>query len=301
MGKILYIINPAGSGGQGTRAWKSFLAQWPEKIDQKNIFFTEHPGDGRKIAKASGNYEILAAVGGDGTVGEVLSGIMERPKSRPKLAIIPGGTGNDIARNAGIYSIQGAVDSLGKGRTKFFDLIRIHYQVDGQSKYQYAFLYVSVGFTPITGMKPWMKRLLNPKVAYYLGLIVQVLTYQAPLMTVSGREQIHRGKTWVVVAGNAERAGGDSICMAPGAQMDDGKFNVSIVPSQSKLKMLVKMLPKVPTGAFIHEPGVLYFQTKEIRVDCDPPVILDSDGDIFGMTPARFTICPQAIQIVSPK
>jgi len=301
LGKILYIINPAGSGGKGGNAWKSFLSKWPEKVDQKDIFLTEHPGHARQIARSSEGYEILVAAGGDGTIGEIISAIMQHPEPRPKLAIVPAGTGNDIARNIGVCSIKDSVDTLRKGHWKAFDLIRIDCQVDGRPMHQYAFLYVSVGFTAASSMKPWMKRFLSPKAAYYLGLIIQIVVYQAPLMTVHWEKQVHMGKTWVVVAGNVERVGGNSMCIAPGARMDDGKFNVSIVPSQSRFKMMVNMLPKVPAGTYVEEPGVSYFPAKEISVDCDPPAILDIDGDIFGRTPARFTVCPSAIQILSPE
>ncbi len=77
MKQTLYIINPAGNGGAGTKAWEDFQAVWPEPIDPSQVVFTEHPGHARAIAATPKRYDTLAAVGGDGTVGEVISGIME--------------------------------------------------------------------------------------------------------------------------------------------------------------------------------------------------------------------------------
>jgi diacylglycerol kinase family enzyme len=91
------------------------------------------------------------------------------------------------------------------------------------------------------------------------------------------------------------------MCVAPGARTDDGELNAVIIPSRSKLKMMTKTLPKVASGAHVHEPGVLYFPVKKIEVVSDPPVILDIDGDIFGMTPATFAVCPKAVQVLCPE
>ena len=100
MSKSLYIINPAGHGGVGPRVWEEFKTLWSDLIDPEHIVITERPGHAREIVVSTQGYDIFTAIGGDGTVGEVISGIMEHPEPRPRLAIIPAGTGNDIARNA---------------------------------------------------------------------------------------------------------------------------------------------------------------------------------------------------------
>ncbi|MFH2043899.1 MAG: hypothetical protein ABIK92_01990 [Pseudomonadota bacterium] len=92
-----------------------------------------------------------------------------------------------------------------------------------------------------------------------------------------------------------------SMCLSPGALTDEGELNITVIPSQSKLKMATCLLLKISTGAHIHEAGILYFQEKEIHIDSDPLALLDLDGDIFGETPAVFTVCPQAVQIMTPK
>jgi diacylglycerol kinase family enzyme len=61
------------------------------------------------------------------------------------------------------------------------------------------------------------------------------------------------------------------------------------------------VFPKIPTGEYVHEPDVQYFPAKRIEVTSDPPALLDIDGDIFGTTPAVFTVCPRAVEILSPQ
>jgi diacylglycerol kinase family enzyme len=159
----------------------------------------------------------------------------------------------------------------------------------------------NVGFSSIPMVRPWMKRLLGPTGAYYLGTMLQIMAYRAPHMTVHWEQQEYSGRVWITIVANVERISGGSMCVAPGARTDDGELNAVIIPSRSKLKMMTKTLPKVASGAHVHEPGVLYFPVKKIEVVSDPPVILDIDGDIFGMTPATFAVCPKAVQVLCPE
>lgn len=299
MSNILYIINPASHGGAGTRAWEEFRILWSGHIDSKNTIVTKRPGHAREIAVSTEGYDMLAAVGGDGTVGDVMSGIMDRQGPHPGLAVIPTGTGNDIARNAGICSIQDAVGALRDGCARSFDLMRVDCQVDGHPAHRHAFIYGIVGFSSIPMVKPWMKRLLGPKGAYYLGALLQIIVYRVPNMTIHTEKQELSGCNWMVIVGNSEKAGGNSMCLAPGARIDDGELNITIIPSKSKLKMITGLLPKISTGAHIDEPGISYFLAKRIEINSDPPAILELDGDVFGTTPATFTVCPGALQVMT--
>jgi len=302
MTKILYVINPAAFGGQGSDVWDRFQSQWPYRLDPQDILITKRAGDAREIAASSKGYDVLAAVGGDGTAGEILSGILEHQESRPKLAIIPGGTGNDIARNAGIFSVEDAVAALRGNHTRTFDLFRVDCHVDGRAAHRYAFLGGNVGLSAraFSMLKPWMKRFLGPKGAYYLCMVLGIIAYRPRHMTARWADQAYSGRTWTIIVGNVERAAGGSMCIAPGARTDDGELNVTIVTSQSKMKILRKM-PKIATGSHVDEPFVSYFPVKKIDVDSDPPAGLEIDGDIFGTTPATFTVCPRAVQILSPE
>ncbi len=164
--KILYIINPAGRGGAGSKAWEKFRALWPDEIEAEHAIVTKKLGHALEIATSADGYDVLAAVGGDGTVGEIMSGIMDCEGPKPALAIVPAGTGNDIARNVGIGSVEDSVRVLRECRPRGFDLIRIDCQNDGQPEHRHAFLHGIVGFSSIPMVKPWMKRLLGPTGAY---------------------------------------------------------------------------------------------------------------------------------------
>lgn len=299
MSKTLYIINPASYGGAGNKAWETFQTLWPDEIDSKDVVITERPGHAREVAAARSDYDTITAVGGDGTVSEVISGLMEQNEPRPKVAIIPGGTGNDIAQNAGIFSVVDSVSALRNGHVRKFDLLQIDCLQDGKQIHGHGFLFALAGFSANSMIRPWMKRLLGATGAYYLATFLQVLAYRAPRMTIRVDDQEFTGDTYMVIAGNAEWAGGGSMRMSPGAIIDDGQLRVTIVPSMSKLKIITQLFPCIAAGTHIDHPDVSYFAGKRVEVRSDPQAILDVDGDLFGTTPATFTICPAALQMVS--
>ena len=302
MNNTLYVINPAGHGGAGAKAWEAFRKSWPDPIDPEHVIFTEHPGHAREIAASVKGYDTIAAVGGDGTVGDISSGILDREGDRPTIAIIPAGTGNDIARNVGINSMEDAVSALKGKHVRAFDLIRADYQEDGQSGHRYAFLTVGVGFSPIPMVKPWMKRILGPKGAYYLGTFLQILMHRSPHFTVQvdGDERWNT-RGWMIIIANVESSSGGSMQIGPGARTDDGELNITIFPAKSKFTMATKLLPMVPSGEQVNAAGVQYFPGKKIEVASDYPAILDFDGDVFGTTPATITVCPGMFRVMIPR
>lgn len=301
MTRVLYVVNPAGHGGTGIKTWERVQSELSSTVDPKDVHFTARQGHARQIATAAEGYDVYAAVGGDGTVGEVLSGIMAHEKPRPKLAIVPAGTGNDIARNLGITSLDKAARAFHGDHVRDVDLIRIDCQVESGPAHRYAFLMGNVGFSALPMIRPWMKRFLGPKGAYYLGTILQIIAYQAPNMTVRWENQEFRGRAIIVIVANVERTAGGSMCVAPGAECDDGMLSTSIVPLRSKFDMMTHTLPKLASGDHIHEPGVSYFSAERIELKSQPDAIVEIDGDLFGKTPGTFTLCPKAVQILCPE
>jgi diacylglycerol kinase (ATP) len=298
--KCLYIINPAGHGGKGTAAWEAFKTLWPDPIDPEHVMVTERPGHAREIAASIKGYDTLVAVGGDGTLGEIMSGIMDRPGPRPRLALIPTGTGNDIGRDIGILSMVDAVAALQHGQARPFDLVRIDGCVNGTPATRYGFLFGTAGFSAMSSMRPWMKRFMSPKVAYYLATFLQIFTYRAPHMTVQTKDREFKDRTYIVIAGNAEYAGGGGMRMSPGALTNDGLLNITVVPHRSRLNVMTRLFPRIASGTHINEPEVSYFTGKQVKVHSDPPAVLEVDGDLFGTTPATFTLCEHAIDILCP-
>lgn len=301
MSKTLFVVNPAASGGRGLETWERFCDSWPDEPDPNDVFMTDRPGQATEIVASAEDYDLVVAVGGDGTACETLSGLMAHPEPRPTLALVPAGTGNDVARTVRIpLDTESAIATIRDGQSRSFDVIRIDCHLDGHTVRTYSLLSCGVGFRPGDSVRPWMKRWLGPTGAYYLATILEVLTYQLPQMRVSWEEREYSGKTWLVIIGNAEYTSGGSMRTAPGARMDDGELDVTIVPSRSRPSLLFKLLPKAPSGDHVEDPSIQYFPARRIEVESDPPADLEIDGNPFGQTPATLTVCPRAVRIVCP-
>ena len=105
----------------------------------------------------------------------------------------------------------------------------------------------------------------------------------------------------MMIVANVESSAGGSMRIGPGARSDDGELDITIFPAKSKLTMATRLLPKVSSGEQVNAPGVQYFPGKTIEVASEPPAILDLDGDVFGSTPATFTICPGMFRVMTPR
>ena len=295
MKKTLYIINPTGNGGAGIRVWAKFKELWGQPIDKTDVIYTERPLHAVEIASSAQGYDIIAAVGGDGTVNEVLEGVYKN-KNKPFLGIIPAGTGNDIGRSVGIKSIEDAVQALKEGQANKFDVMLSNSEIGEKC----SLLQTDFGFSAIRRVKPWMKKFFGPKIAYYWAVFVEILLFRPWNMTLEWDNQKFSGKITILMIANVEKTAGGSMMIGPGATPTDGKLTVTIVPYKSKYDCLINKFPKTPTGEIIKEEDVLFFRTEKISVICDPPSELTIDGDLHSSTPAVVRILPRFMDIISP-
>jgi diacylglycerol kinase (ATP) len=303
MPKDLFIVNPAASGGRGEETWKRFLAEWANDIEPADVVVTTHVGQATEVVAASEGYERIVAVGGDGTINEILPGLMAHGAARPSLAIVPAGTGNDIARTIGVpLEVPEAITTLRQGHEGAFDVLQIDCRLNGRPTRTYALLSCGVGFSAaaLGTVKPWMKRVLGPAGGYYLATLLAMAIYRFPEMTVRVEQGEYRGRAWIVVIGNAERVSGGSMCIAPGALMDDGIANFTLVPARAKLHSLFTLFPRMPSGAHTAEPGVEYFPGEWIEIESSPPASIEIDGNPFGETPMRCQLLHRAVRVACP-
>jgi len=302
MAKILYVVNANPFRGHGNEIWKRFSSAWPEAIRQEDVIMTKQSGHAREIAATCKDYDIIASIGGDGTASDILSGVMERKEPRPSLAILPGGTTNIMAHNLGIRSVKDAITSLRDVHTRPFDIMRIDCRVNGRPAHKYSFMACNAGFAAVSYrmLGPWMDGILGLKIARYLRAVVGMIIYRPTRITIRSQGQEYRGYTKAVLIGNAEWILEDNLWVTPGTGLDDGELNVTIIPTQTKMRDFSN-ISKVAIGGHIKEEGVLYFLTKRAEIKSEPETGLAIDGEFFGTTPATVTLCTRAVRVVYPK
>ena len=302
--RILLIANPASGHHRG----KQRLAQAEEHLaslgHSVSAELTESAGHATLLTKSNApDFEIVAALGGDGTVNEVANGLMAvEPGDRPALSTLPVGTGNDVAQTFGLAHFESAIDALANGSTRTLDVIRVRMMRDGKSVTRHALLFVAAGFAAevIRKTGPRVKRIFGRRFSYSVGLFRALASFRAPEFSVrwDGGEQ--SGLMFQVCAGNTEFAAGGVMRISPGALPDDGLLNISLVGELSRLQ-IIRQFPSILSGRYVEDERVDYFTGKRLEINAVPPAEIQADGDIIGTTPATIDLLPDALRLVTPE
>jgi YegS/Rv2252/BmrU family lipid kinase len=299
--RTLFIVNPAAGAGRGATRWAEFAGQLRQDGIRGDEIATECPGDAIRLAReAARDFDLLVAVGGDGTVFEVANGILRAGGSRAGLGIVPFGTGNDAAELSGIRNVAEARRALREGRTRAIDVVEIRCELRGERVLGYALLYAAVGIVGEVRLRttPRVKRLFGQRLAYPVGLLRALWIYRAPAMRVTCDGQTFTNHFLAVCASNSAIAGG-GMRLAPGARADDGLLNVNLIAAMGRWRALAQVL-RVCRGTHVNHPNVRYFPARTVVVETDPPIEVQADGDLLGHTPGRFEVRPQALRLLVP-
>ncbi len=299
--RVAFIVNPAAASGRGRARWAELEDRFVQDHVGAKALFTSQPGDAIRLAQASApNCDLIVAVGGDGTVFEVASGLLLSGSASIRFGIVPTGTGNDVARQCGICNLNQARVALRDGRTRSLDVIHIQCRAGNASVTRYALLYGAVGIVGevLKQTTPRVKRIFGPRFAYHVGALRAILTYRAPQMQVTCDGRTQATRFLMVCASNSEEAGG-GMRLAPGALMDDGEINVNVCEAISGIRT-VALLWNIFKGRQLSHPKLRYFPARAVSVEADPPIEVEADGELIGYTPVQFEVVPQALQMLIP-
>ncbi len=301
-GRTLFIINPAAGAGQSAGGWAESERQLCQDGSKPEVAFTTGPGAAIELARqAAREYGILVAVGGDGTVFEVVSGILAAEPPYPKLGILPLGTGNDIARALGIPSGLAAIQGWGSQGVCRVDAIKVRCSIEGKPTVRYGLGFAAVGITGelLRQTSPQIKRLFGQRLAYYLGLVLALWRYRCPAMKVICDGQAHQGRFLLACAGNAATFGG-GMTISPGALIDDGRLNVNLIQAVGRWEVL-RQLHLLRHARHVNHPKVRYSTAACMEIETEVPLEVAVDGSLVGHTPAQFEVQPKALEVLRPR
>lgn len=299
--RVAFIVNPAAASARGQARWSELEPGFLQDNGSAKVLFTALPGDAVRLAQeAAVGCDPVVAVGGDGTVFEVASGLLLSGSADTRFGIVPTGTGNDVARQCGIRDLAQARVVLQGTRTKTLDVIRIQCHAGSTPVTRYSLLYAGVGIVGevLKQTTPRVKRVFGPRLAYLVGALRAILTYRAPQMCLMCDGQAQEGRFLMVCASNSEEAGG-GMRLAPGALMDDGQLNVNVCEPIGRYRT-VALLWNIFRGRQLSHPMLHYFPARIVAVEARPPIEVEADGELIGHTPARFEVVPHALQILVP-
>lgn len=308
MKPLFFIINPVSGNGKALKVWRQVEQHLKEHRINYQARLTESQGHAQRIAQelanASEQVAAVVAVGGDGTIHEVVNGVATRDDL--PVGFLPGGTGNDFSRGFAIpNTAELALANLlqdGDGAPRRYDLGV--YQLGAGQSDGYFINAIGIGFdgevakvTNESWYKPLFGRLKLGTLAYLCTVVRLLFTYQTHEITVhvDGQEQTF-SDVWLMAIANIPYYGG-GMKIAPHAVPDDGKFNICIVHGLSRWKLLT-VLGTVFNGTHIRFPEVTLLEGSKIEVSSSRPMTVHADGEIIGSTPITMGLQPGARPIL---
>ncbi|MEO8333896.1 MAG: diacylglycerol kinase family protein [bacterium] len=293
MRRALLIANPASRSG--ARLVDAACRAITEAGASCDVVITERAGHAREISQQRGrDYDIVFALGGDGTVMEIAGALAG---SSIPIGVLPGGTGNLLARALGISrNIEKAVSALMVGEVRRVDLG----VVLGQ-RFAVA-AGVGIDAAMVAETPAWMKRRLGV-LSYTLiatkAALRAVLFRQFFIARVEVDGEIVERRAAAVLFANFGSILEDRITFGPDIAVDDGLLDCCIF-SPSNLWDAVRIMWRVMRRDFRPDRALLYRKGKRFRLETVPVLPLQADGELLGVTPVDVTVEPLAAHLLTP-
>ena len=286
---IQLILNGKAAGSD---ALKTAVARRRAIGHSIEVRVTSEKGDARQFVAETGEVDLLIAAGGDGTLNEVVHGLMELPiAARPALGVVPLGTANDFATACGIpHDPEEALALCMEGNDVAIDV--------GKANEHWFLNAASIGFgAEITATTPpELKHLLGPAAYAVMGAILAMnVHHYRGTLTMPDREITGSGP--VAIVGNGRQAGG-GLHVTPRARVDDGLLDVLTVrdiPALALLSAARELQELSPDGEYIN-----YSPTAWAEVHTEEAIPVNLDGEPVQFSSVRYEAVPRAIRLIVP-
>ena len=294
MKKYYLTVNPYGGGKKGPKILKDVLPLFEQKNIELNIIETEYAGHNRDLANQLNmdGYDGFCCIGGDGTLNEVINGLLTR-KDRLKfpIGLITGGTGNSFMHDLDCLDPIEAVNKIISDKRRFIDVFSCN--TDGETFYGFNIL--GWGIPTDANILADKLRWMGPQ-RYNFASIIEVLRHKKRFARVI-IDNNSIGADFAFIIGCNTIHTGKGMRMAPLARLNDGLIDLIIVRKVSRFKLL-KLFPKVFSGKHIGDPGVDYRQVKQFKIMSEDKSQLNLDGEVLGSTPVEVKILPKEVEIL---
>jgi diacylglycerol kinase (ATP) len=300
--KVKIILNPMADMGNAWRVARD-LRSITEQHGGVDWSGTVYPGHAIQLARQAGEqaYDMVIAMGGDGTVHEVVNGLMQIPEDkRPILGIVPVGSGNDFAHgiNASKIPTQALTCAL-DGEASTVDL---GLMTDENGRKEYFDNTLGIGFGAIVTIRSHRLPLLRGFIMYLTAVIQTIILDHNPMtMQIETDDQKWQESIIYLVLCNGPREGGGFL-IAPEAKIDDGILNYAMITNVSR-PMMFRIVPEVMKGTHGRFKQVRLGACKKFKLSTNRPLYIHADGEIYSgpgtdLRKVSFEILPNALKIV---
>lgn len=300
----LVIVNPNAGSRKGRKDWEiisSLLRQYSIDFTER---FTERKRHAIEITREiiGMGYRKIIVVGGDGTMNEVINGIFTQEwchTSQITVGMITVGTGNDWGRMFGIpHDYKKAIELIKKNRICLQDAGVVSY-FDGTTLNSRYFVNIAgLGFDALVVKRTNIAkdRGKSSKTIYYWTLLRSLFSYKHTATEVVIDGKMIENDTFSISLGIGRYSGGGML-QTPNALPDDGLFDITIIKNMRKGE-IIRSLKKLYDGTILDHPKIEGYVGKNIKIDSDPLIHVEADGESLGHSPIEFNVVPKSINVI---
>ncbi len=300
--KVKIILNPVADMGN---AWKvaDELRPMIQEYGHADWSGTVYPTHAVELTRQAGEqgYDMVIAIGGDGTVHEVVNGLMQVPENRrPELGVVPVGSGNDFAHAIGVplQSDRALAHALNGTATP----IDLGLMTDDHGRREYFDNTLGIGFDAVVTIRSHKLPLLRGFLMYLTAVLQTIILNHDPArMQIDSDAGQWDQRNLLLTLCNGPREGGGFL-IAPDARIDDGVLHYAMIGKVSRLMML-RLVPEVMKGTHGNFKPVTLGSCKRMAVIADRPLYIHADGEIFtgfgsDLRKVTLEVQPAALKVV---
>lgn len=300
--KVKIILNPMADMGNAWRIARD-LRSITEQHGDVDWSGTVYPGHAIELAKQAGDqgYDMVIAMGGDGTVHEVVNGLMQIPEDkRPVLGVVPAGSGNDFAH--GIKASRVPTEALTCALNGKPSSVDLGMMIDEHGHKEYFDNTLGIGFGAIVTIRSHRLPVLRGFLMYLTAVLQAIIVDHNPIQMKieTDTEQWEQGVIYLILC-NGPREGGGFL-VAPDAKIDDGILHYALIRDVSR-PMMFRIVPEVMKGTHGRFKEVKMGTCKTFSLTANRPLYIHADGEIFtgpgtDLRKLSVEILPNALKVV---
>jgi len=302
----VFIVNPVSGNGRTGRRWKSHEAFLRRHLKAPfDVRTTGRPWQAAELARAAvqSGATTVVSVGGDGTLNEVVNGLLDgtgRPwNADARLGVFSLGTGSDFVKTLGsTREVEDIARRLEEGRTRLIDAGLCEYSAAGAPRARYFINVAEFGSGgAVVDRVNRTTKVLGGKMTFLIAILRTLPKYRNTRVAweVDGGPRTDAVVNNLIVANGRFFGGG--LMPAPRADLEDGLLDIVII-GDIDFRTVRKNLPALHEGKHVGLPYITYLRGKEVRIEAHEEMI-DLDGEFVGRRPRRFEVLPKAIRILA--
>lgn len=294
---VTVILNPYANRWGAQAKMPAVRAALTRAGLEYDLILTTAPGEAtqRALQAAQGGVDAVVAAGGDGTVSEVVNGLIRAAEGEATcpLGILPIGTGNDFNDMLGLpRDLEEAAEVIAAGDVRRVDAGRVNNHYFNNN--------CALAMEPMVTIENVTMRRLSGNLRYVVALTKSLFKLRAWHMRIRWDEGEHEGPMYLLSVCNSPRTGG-VFYMSPGASVDDGLFDFVYAPEMAKWRVLT-IVPRLFKGTHLSHPLVTHGRTRRLTVESEPGTPIHADGEIVSESERRveYEILPRRLRVLAP-